>query len=79
MPIFFMSGALFPLTSVGPVLRVITSIDPLAYGIDGMRSALLGMVVGQVRFGPMIDGAVLVTVALVFLSLGAYSFSKIEV
>jgi ABC-2 type transport system permease protein len=79
LPIFFMSGALFPLTSVGPVLKVITSIDPLAYGIDGMRSALLGMVAGQVRFGPVIDGAVLVTVALVFLSLGAYSFSKIEV
>jgi len=79
MPIFFMSGALFPLTSVGPVLKTITAIDPLAYGIDGMRSALLGAAMGQVRFGPVIDGAVLATVALVFLSLGAYSFSKIEV
>lgn len=79
LPIFFMSGALFPLTSVGPVLKVITSIDPLAYGIDGMRSALLGMAAGQVRFGPALDGVVLAVVALLFLSLGAYSFSKIEV
>jgi ABC-2 type transport system permease protein len=79
LPIFFMSGALYPLTTVGPVLRVITAIDPLAYGIDGMRSALLGLAVGQVRFGPAVDATVLVCVALVFLSLGAYSFSKIEV
>jgi ABC-2 type transport system permease protein len=79
LPIFFMSGALYPLTTVGPVLRVINAIDPLAYGIDGMRSALLGMVVGQVRFGAGLDATVLVAVALLFLSLGAYSFSKIEI
>ena len=79
LPIFFLSGALFPLTTVGPVLRVITSFDPLAYGIDGMRSALLGLAAGQVRFGPALDGLVLASVAILFLSLGAYSFSKIEI
>ena len=79
MPIFFLSGALFPLTTVGPVLRIITTFDPLAYGIDGMRAALLGFTAGQVRFGPVVDGAVLAGVALLFLSLGAYSFSKIEI
>jgi ABC-2 type transport system permease protein len=79
LPIFFLSGALFPLTTVGPVLRVITSFDPLAYGIDGMRSALLGLAAGQVRFGAALDGIVLASVAILFLSLGAYSFSKIEI
>jgi ABC-2 type transport system permease protein len=75
MPIFFLSGALFPLSNLPKVLGWITAVDPLAYGIDGMRSALLGMP----HFGPAIDGIVLVSVALLFLSLGAYSFSKIEV
>lgn len=79
LPIFFLSGALYPLTTVGPVLRVINAIDPLAYGIDGMRSALLGMGMGQVRFGAGLDATVLVAVALLFLSLGAYTFSKIEI
>ena len=79
LPIFFLSGALFPLNNLNPVLRWITSADPLAYGIDGMRSALLAAAQSQVRFGPVIDGAVLVCVALLFLSLGAYSFSKIEI
>ena len=75
LPIFFLSGALFPLSNLPRVMGWITSADPLAYGIDGMRSALLGMT----HFGPVLDGAVLVGVALLFLSLGAYSFSRIEV
>lgn len=75
LPIFFLSGALFPLNNLPRVLSWITSVDPLAYGIDGMRSALLGMA----HFGAAIDGTVLACVALLFLSLGAYSFSKIEI
>lgn len=75
MPIFFLSGALFPLSNLPKVLSWITAFDPLAYGIDGMRSALLNLP----HFGPAVDGTVLVCVALLFLSLGAYSFSKIEV
>ena len=75
MPIFFLSGALFPLNNLPRVLGWITSVDPLAYGIDGMRSALLGIA----HFGPVVDAMVLSGVALLFLSLGAYSFSKIEI
>jgi ABC-2 type transport system permease protein len=75
LPIFFLSGALFPLNNLPQVMGLITSIDPLAYGIDGMRSALLGIA----HFGPVIDASVLAGVALLFLSLGAYSFSRIEV
>lgn len=41
MPIFFLSGALFPLANLGSVLKVLTSLDPLAYGIDGIRGALI--------------------------------------
>src|SRR5215813_10720224 len=35
MPIFFLSGALFPLDKVPTVLAIIASVDPLAYGVDG--------------------------------------------
>jgi ABC-2 type transport system permease protein len=75
LPIFFLSGALFPLNNLPRAMAWITSIDPLAYGIDGMRSAFLG----TAHFGPTIDGMVLASVAMLFLSLGAYSFSKIEI
>lgn len=48
MPIYFLSGALFPLTGLPKVLGWIVTADPLAYGIDGMRSVLL---IGMTHFG----------------------------
>ena len=42
MPIYFLSGALFPLTGLPVVLSYITKADPLAYGIDGMRGCCWG-------------------------------------
>ncbi len=75
MPIFFLSGALFPLANLGVVLKVITRLDPLTYGVDGLRGALIN----QWHFHPALNAGLLGTIALVFLSLGAYLFSKIEV
>ena len=75
MPIFFLSGALFPLANLGIVLKVITRLDPLTYGVDGLRGALIN----QWHFHAALNAGVLGTIALVFLSLGAYLFSKIEV
>jgi ABC-2 type transport system permease protein len=76
MPIYFLSGALFPLTGLSMPLSWITAADPLAYGIDGMRSMFL---VGITRFGAPTDLAVLVIVGAIFLIVGAYRFSKIEI
>jgi ABC-2 type transport system permease protein len=42
MPIFFLSGALFPLGGLPRVLSFVTRLDPLTYGIDGLRGALIG-------------------------------------
>jgi ABC-2 type transport system permease protein len=75
MPIFFLSGALYPLNNLPSALAVITRIDPLAYGVDGLRTTLIG----RASFGLPADFAVLVAVALGLLGLGSYLFSKIEV
>ena len=75
MPLFFLSGALFPLAGLPKFLGVVTSIDPLSYGIDGMRSILLG----SAHFGAVLDMEVLVAIASVLLVFGAYRFSKIEI
>jgi ABC-2 type transport system permease protein len=74
MPIFFLSGALFPLEGLGRVMSVITRFDPLTYGVDGLRGALIS----KWAMNASVDAAVLVGLALVFLSMGAYLFSKIE-
>jgi ABC-2 type transport system permease protein len=75
LPIFFLSGALFPLTGLPRVMTWVTSVDPLSYGIDGMRSVLLG----RAHYGAVIDLQVLLSVACVLLVFGAYRFSKIEI
>jgi ABC-2 type transport system permease protein len=75
MPLFFLSGALYPLDGLPKVLAAITRVDPLSYGVDGLRSALIE----QTHFGPAVDATVLVILAAAFIGLGAWRFSKIEV
>lgn len=75
MPIFFLSGALFPLKDLPAALTVATRIDPLSYGIDGLRGALIGVS----RFGVATDLSILALVACCFLALGAWAFSRIQV
>lgn len=75
LPIFFLSGALFPLTNLPKALGLVTRVDPLSYGVDGIRGALAGLS----YFGPVADASVLMVVALLFLALGAHLFSKIQI
>jgi len=74
LPMFFLSGALYPLSNLPKLFSFITSLDPLTYGVDGMRTVLLGIS----HFGAPLDVAVLLVVAVVLLSVGSHLFSKIE-
>lgn len=74
MPIFFLSGALFPLARLPKALAFATGLDPLSYGVDGLRGALVGVT----HFGLVTDVAVLAIVASAFLGLGAWSFSRLQ-
>jgi ABC-2 type transport system permease protein len=42
LPLFFLSGALYPLNGLPAWLTVLTRIDPLTYIVDPMRSAVFG-------------------------------------
>ena len=75
MPIFFLSGALYPLSNLPRVLAWLTRIDPLTYGVDGVRGALIG----TTHFGVPTDLAALSAVAVLLLGFGAWRFSKIEI
>jgi ABC-2 type transport system permease protein len=74
LPIFFLSGALFPLTNLPRALAIITRMDPLTYGVDALREVLIA----QTHFGLPWDASLLLLFAAAFVSLGAYSFSKIQ-
>jgi ABC-2 type transport system permease protein len=75
MPIFFLSGALYPLSNLPGPLAAATRLDPLTYGVDGLRGALTGLS----QIGPLTDFVVLVIVACAFLALGARAFARIQV
>lgn len=75
LPLFFLSGALFPLNNLPKALAFVTSLDPLSYGVDGLRVTLIG--VGH--FGALVDALVLAALAVALLCLGAWRFSKIEI
>lgn len=75
MPIFFLSGALFPLEGLPSGIRIATIIDPLTYGIDALR----GVLIGSSYLGVWTNIGVLAAVTLVLLGLGSVFFSKIEV
>ncbi len=75
MPIFFLSGALYPLDNLPKAFSYVTAVDPLAYGVDALRSTLIG----TTYFGITLDLIVLVAVAGVFLAVGRHLFSKIQI
>ena len=41
LPLFFLSGALFPLSFFPPWLRWVSVVDPLTYGVDALRITIL--------------------------------------
>jgi ABC-2 type transport system permease protein len=73
-PVFFLSGALFPLTGVVSFLSVIAYFNPLAYGVDAVRGSLTGVT----HFGLMTDFTVLAIICIIVLAIGSYLFSKVE-
>ena len=75
MPIWFLSGALYPLKGLPAVLAVLTRVDPLTYGVDGIRGTLIGVT----HFGVAHDVIVLLAVGVVFVGIGAWRFSRIEI
>ena len=75
MPIFFLSGAIFPLESFPPAIVTATKLNPLVYGVDGLRGALIQ----GAHLGLLTDFIVLSVITLILLTIGSYLFSKIEV
>ena len=75
MPIFFLSGALFPLNNLPKMFGAVVGADPLAYGVDALRTTLIGVS----HFGLALDAAVLLAVAAVLMVVGSRLFSKVQV
>lgn len=74
MPLFFFSGALFPLEGLPRFLRGLMAVNPLSYGVDGLRGSL----VHGYAFGFGVDLLVLGLFTAVVLAAGSWVFSRIQ-
>jgi ABC-2 type transport system permease protein len=79
LPLFFLSGALFPITGAGTPewLRVASMFDPLTYGVDALRTAILGS-----AWTPMqplyINIGVVVIFDVAMIAIGTWAFSRMK-
>ncbi len=74
LPMFFLSGALFPLSSAPTWMKGLAAIDPLRYGVDGMRGALVGA-----NALPMyLDFIIVAGIAIGLLVIADITFRRIQ-
>ncbi|MBS7622422.1 ABC transporter permease [Candidatus Bathyarchaeota archaeon] len=73
-PLFFFSGALYPLNNLPMWLSAITYMDPVTYGVDGLRTATIGVS----QFPLHIDLAVLAVFAAVMFTMGTKTFERMK-
>ncbi len=74
-PIFGLSGALFPMDSLPAWMRLLPRLDPLTYGVEGIRYGLLG----TSQVSPLFSFVVLVGFMVLMVIVGASLFKRISV
>jgi ABC-2 type transport system permease protein len=76
-PMFFLSGALFPIDDLPAYLKWFVFFDPVTYAVDGLRGALIGPAAST--FPMELDFAVISGFALLMILVGSYAFKKMKV
>jgi ABC-2 type transport system permease protein len=93
MPMFFISGAMFPVSGLPTWLAVLNRIDPLTYAVDPMRRAVfahlhisqaarLALDPGVTWFGwrvpGLLEAGMVAVLGIVMLAIAIYEFSRVE-
>jgi ABC-2 type transport system permease protein len=73
-PLFFLSGALFPITNLPGWLAPFIFFNPMTYAVDGIRGVMLGVS----KFSLLFDFALICLFALVMILIGTYAFKKMK-
>lgn len=73
-PMFFLSGALFPVEGLDPAFAAAVQLDPVTYAVDAMRGILVG-----VQYFPLwLDLAVLGVFDVVMVAVGTWAFRRMK-
>jgi ABC-2 type transport system permease protein len=80
MPMFFLSGAMYPVKLLPSVLRLASKINPLTYGVDALKHMITPLKTGPMSpdFPLLLDLALLVGLSFVFVLLSARLFERKE-
>ena len=73
-PLFFLSGALFPLKNLPAWLYLLTTIDPATYAVDALRNAILRIQ----NYSLVVDIGILIAFTIGFGIFGGYSFGRMR-
>jgi len=93
MPLFFLSGAVFPITSLPTWLGILTKIDPLTYAVDAIRRTVFahihvpittvhtlapGVMWGHWRLPTLVELAIVALLGAIMMALAIQRFAKTE-
>jgi ABC-2 type transport system permease protein len=80
MPMFFLSGAMYPVKLLPAILQIVAKLNPLTYGIDAIKHVLLPAETGQMGpdFSILTSLMVIVVTSVVFVLIGGRAFERKE-
>src|SRR4030042_3147540 len=76
MPMFFLSGAMYPVKLLPDILRVVAKLNPLTYGIDALKHVLFPRSIGSMGpdFSLVTDAAVILFTSFIFVFVAGKAF-----
>ncbi|SRR5579885_711172 len=78
MPMYFLSGAMFPVATAPTWMQWLMRVDPLTYGVAALRGVVwsgVGIGAGAAELAPPLNVAILGAVAVVLVAVAALQFS----
>ncbi len=78
MPMFFLSGAMYPVKLLPEILRIVSKINPLTYGIDAIKHVVFPFETGKMSpdFPFIIDIIVIIFTSIIFVIIAGKSFER---
>ena len=78
MPMFFLSGAMYPVRLLPHILRLVAKLNPLTYGIDAMKHAIFPHETGPMGpdFPLVADAIVIIIISVIFVLVAGRSFER---
>ena len=82
LPMFFLSGAFFPLTNVPGWMKFLSAINPLSYGVDALREMILSPQITSAEAAkiilrsPMANAMYLILFSVILVSAAVVAFNR---